>query len=372
MEGDGKAAQRREEEETFLAFLEERGAEIHDKALAGRNRSVTTTAAKDHLFKQQIEDVLDLCLERKYFCKEYKPRKKKATERVLNLMLSDLHFGAALDPREVPVQYGHVEEARRLAAVVRMVADWKLQYRDETELRVHLLGDIIQNQLHDPRDGAPLAEQAAAAMHLLTQAVVFLASQFKKVTMDCTPGNHGRNVARHKDRATNQKWDSIENIIYYGVKTATSHLKNVTVNIPYTPYYTYEVFGMTGFMTHGDTVLKPGFPSSTIDIAGIRKQINEINAKLGPDKKHVLFGCGHVHCHSCTKLPNQVTFITNSCLIPTDAYAQSIGIIDTSCSQTVWESVPGRMVGHRCEADVDEHTDKDKSLDALIKPFERF
>lgn len=372
MARNGDAELKRLQEAAVMDFLADKAGEVHRKFETTRNRSVALTVGREHLFREQMEAALEKWLTKQYFCKEFKPRKKKETERVLNLMLSDLHFGSMLDPREVPLQYGHVEEARRLAGVVRMVAEWKRQYRDETELRIHLLGDIIQNQLHDPRDGAPLAEQACAAIHLLTQAFVFLASEFKKVTIYCTAGNHGRNVARHGNRATNQKWDSIENIIYFGIKTALSHLKNTTVNIPYTPFYTYEVFGMSGFMTHGDTVIRPGFPSSTIDIAGVRKQINEINAKLGPDQKHVLFGCGHVHCHSCTKLPNRVTFITNSCLIPTDAYAQSIGIMDTSCSQTVWESVPGRMVGHRCEADVDEHTDHDKSLDALITPFTKF
>ena len=52
--------------------------------------------------------------------------------------------------------------------------------------------------------------------------------------------------------------------------------------------------------------------------------------------------------------------------------AQSIGITNTACCQNLWESVPGYIVGDRREADVDEHTDKDRSLDRIIQPFRGF
>lgn len=367
---DGKRKETLDNEALVLSYLRERGQGINDTLEIKRNRSATIVAANNSLFKEQLSSSLEKMLSKRYFVgKTYKPRKKEKTNRIVNVSLSDLHYGAALDPREVPLPYGPVEEARRTAAVAQQVAEFKLQYRDETELYIHIKGDIIQNQLHDPRDGEPLAHQAAAAMHYLTQFIVFQASKFKKVTVWCTPGNHGRFTSRHKDRATNQKWDSIENTIYYAVKLSTKHIPNVSVNIPYTPYYTYEAFGMHGFMTHGDTVLKVGFPSSSIDVKGARKQINEINAKRGEAEKYRIFGAGHVHSASWVKLPGNIYLMTNGCLIPTDAYAQSIGISDTACCQNVWETVPGRMVGDRREADVNEHIDKDKSLDKIIEPF---
>jgi hypothetical protein len=139
--------------------------------------------------------------------------------------------------------------------------------------------------------------------------------------------------------------------------------------IPKTPYYTYEVFGMQGFMTHGDTVLNPGYPNKSIDVEKVRRQINEINGKLAPDKRYTLFGVGHVHVYSMVRLPNRVTFMSNGCLIPTDSFAQSIGIMDTACCQAIWESVDGHIVGDRREANVDEGVDKDKDLDLIIQPF---
>lgn len=371
--GPSKSELKREREAEVFDYLLDRASELRGQQQVLRNRSVAVVATRNQLFQEQLNTALEKLLANKYVVgAQYKPKKKVQTQRILNVMLSDLHYGAMLDGREVPLEYGPTEEARRTAAVAVQVAEYKPQYRDETELYIHIMGDIIQNQLHDPRDGQPLAHQASAAVHLLTQFVLFQASHFKKVTVFCTPGNHGRFKSRHPDRATNQKWDSLENLVYFSVKTATRHQPNVEVHIPYTPFYTYEAFGMSGFMTHGDTVIKPGFPGSSIDVNGVRKQINEINSKRETSKRHSLFGVGHVHTYSCTKLGGGIYFMTNGCLIPTDAFAQSIGIIDTACCQSIWETVPGRMVGDRREADVNEYTDKDKALDKVIQAFTGF
>lgn len=323
-------------------------------------------------FLQRFDECAKEVLKNKVVIKPYQSKSKSDAPRVVNVMLSDLHFHSLLNPAEVPLQYGPLEEARRLAAVMVQAAEYKKQYRSDTELNVHLLGDIIQGQLHDARDGATLAEQACASIFLLTQAIAFLRSEYKKVTVRCTTGNHGRNGMRHHERAVNQKFDSIETIVYYGIKNGLAHLPNVTVEIPRTPYYTYSAFNRSAFMTHGDTVLSPGYPGKSIDVSNIRKQINEINAKLTHDDKYTLFAVGHVHIGSITHLPNGAIFMSNGALIPTDAYGISMGNFDTACGQWIWESVEDYIVGDHRFAVVNEHTDKDVSLDKIIKPFRSF
>jgi hypothetical protein len=280
-------------------------------------------------------------------------------------MLSDLHMAADLNEAETGHRFGPVEEARRLSAVVLQAADYKRHYRANTELYVHLLGDIIQGKLHDPEDAAPLTEQVERAVWNLSQALEFLAQEFKKVTVFCTPGNHGRRKDRHPDRAVNQKWDSMEQIIYTCLQFRAKNVKNLEVKTFRTPFYIYKAFDNKGFMTHGDTVLRPGFPGKSIAIESVRRQVNEINLK-----EHCqLFGVGHVHTASNTRLPNKVVFLTNGCLLPADEFAQSIGIFDTTCCQQIWESVPGHIFGDRRDAIVDEDTDADKALDKIIRPY---
>src|SRR5690606_4550090 len=110
-------------------------------------------------------------------------------------------------------------------------------------LKVLLLGDILQGNLHDPRDAAPMAEQFARAVHLLSQAFAQLCANFSKVEVECQSGNHDRITSRHHNRAVNQKWDSYSTMLYYSLKGATSNLSNISFNIPKTPYSTYSVFG---------------------------------------------------------------------------------------------------------------------------------
>ncbi len=356
-----------------LKFLRGRAQEIVDQDITRKARTTTTVAARESLFLDQLVDALHVVFDRKLPAPPAAAKKSKVkTERILNVSISDTHYGSRLDAREVGRSYGPVEEARRTAAVVRQVADYKRQYRDETELIVHLLGDILQGQLHDPRDGAPLAEQVASAIRVLVQALAYLAHEFPKgMTVYCTTGNHGRNKARHPERGVNQKWDSIEMMVYVALKEALRGYKNVKFVIPLSPHYTWQAFDQQGFATHGDTVLNPGYPNRAIQTESIAKQINSINAAAGKKgDEYSLFVVGHVHTGSQTYLGSGSVLLTNGCLIPPDSYALSIGIFETACGQWLWESVKGHIVGDSRFVTVDETTDTDESLDAIIKPFD--
>lgn len=365
-------AKRLAEEESIRNLLQQKAAEVQAKERDRQNRVITLATGREELFLEQFQSIAEKIFKNKIRVAPYKQKKKAPISRLQNLVLSDLHFHAMLDGREVPHPYGAHEEARRFASIMVQAADMKPQYRNESGLIIHLLGDIIQGQLHDMRDGAPLAEQVAAAMYYLVQGVSFLATQFPTVTIYCTPGNHGRNTARHHDRATNQKWDAIETHIYYGLKMGVASIPNVTVNIPYTPYYTWKAFNRYGFATHGDTVINPGNPGKLLDIAGIRRQVAEINGKIKAEERFSMFIVGHVHFGLACHLPSGAAFMSNSCLIPTDAYGLSIGITEVDCGQQSFESVENHILGDTRLFHVDEYTDKDASLEIIIKPFTRF
>lgn len=365
--------QDKDREADVASFLRDRAEEEQVGREVRRNRAVSTMMARERLFLKELEEMLGKVFEKKIVPSRYALEEhRQVKSRILNLVLSDIHLGANLDPREVPHAYGPEEEARSLAAVCKQTAEYKPQYRKDTILYVHLLGDIIQGQLHDLRDGKPMAEQVAVAMSLLIQAISFLSAHFPKVVVWTTPGNHGRNKHRHPERAVNEKWDSNETAIYYALKLALNHVPNVEVHIIRKPFYTWDAFDQRGFATHGDTVLSPGYPGKTIDVAGVRKQINEFNASQPANKQCKLFVVGHVHVGSVVSLPNGTTFMSNGCLIPPDAYATSIGIFEGNCGQSLFESVKGHIVGDYRFVIVDEDTRQDKSLEKIIKPFDGF
>jgi hypothetical protein len=336
-----------------------------------RDRTVSVQIAREASFLEDLGSVLQTVFKKGLSPVKYVRADHKAVqERILNLCLSDLHLHSLLDPRELPLQYGPVEEARRLAAVCVQTVEYKRQYRDETTLYVHLLGDIIAGKIKDLQSGAPLAEQVAAAISLITQALRFLSSQFPRVVVFCTPGNHGRNPQRHPKRAIHEKWDGIETILYYAVKQACQSVANIEVHIPYSPYYTFSLFSAKGMGTHGDTLLVTGTPSKTIDVESISRKINQINAAI--KERYSVVVIGHNHIGLRVDLNSKVKLIGNGCLTPPDGFALTLGAWDCACGQYIWESTRLHAVGDSRFVEVDESTDKDKSLDKIITPFSGF
>lgn len=344
--------------EAYRLDLHKNSIKASNKATIQKNSTLDYIQQfSEGLFKGSIKPV-----------KPFQTRQK--ISRILNLVISDVHIGADLKKEETGnTNYGPVEESRRVAAVVREVINYKPQYRENTELDVMLLGDLMQGQLHDPRDGAPLAEQICRVIHVFSQALQQLAANFPKVRVHCAIGNHGRNTARHHNRAVNQKWDAHETVIYYALKAALQNQKNIEFFIPKTPYGYYEVFGQKILYTHGDTVLNPGYPNKSINIKGLEAQLNTINASLTDTKEVKVAIVGHVHCCSQTYLSNGTTMITNGALIEPDQYAVSIGIIETQTGQFLFESFPGYAVGDSRFIRVGRKEDQDKSLDAIIEPW---
>lgn len=371
-------AKRTTEESAIADYLQQGAAALRLRRETTLSRSHAMIAFREQLFLQELQQALRQVLGHGLRVGSYKPprRSPKRKQRQINLILSDLHFHSLLNAKECVSAYGPREEARRLASVLVQTADYKPQYRAETDLNVHLLGDVIQNQLYDQRDGAPLAQQCAAAIHLLTQAFLYLGTEFGRVRVRCNPGNHGRFKSRHLDRAVNQKWDAIETVIYFAVKAAlkAAGAVNVSVEIPQTPFYTWKAFDRYGFATHGDTVFNPGNPAKMLNVSEIRKQINSINAGLGLKSREIysLFICGHVHFGAALWPPGQASFISNGALIPTDQYGLSIGETNTRTGQVLWESVAGHILGDLRFLEVNEATDRDRALDRVIKPFSAF
>lgn len=338
------------------------------------NRRAAISAGRDQLFVQELVTALGTVFPKGWTApKHFKVAKKEPVQRILNIVLSDLHFQSLFDPAEVPVPYGAVEESRRLGKVAHQVTSYKRRYRAQTKLMVHLIGDIIENQLHDQREGATLTMQIAAAVEYLTQLLMYWAQEFPQVEVHCTPGNHGRFTSRHKERAVAQKWDAIETVIYFAVRHAlkAAGVKNVKFEIGKKPYYSVDLFGAKAFFTHGDTVLRPGTPSKTIDVGGLYHQICRWNAARNIEGPFALFAVGHVHFGSLTNMPGDVVMITNGCLVPPGPFAMSIGAPDVSCGQYMFESTPKHPVGDARFINV-SGAEKNAEYNKIIRPFAGF
>lgn len=297
----------------------------------------------------------------------------KNIDRVHTLVLSDLHFGSDLKGDETGASdFNAIEESRRFAVVIKEAALYKEQYRNSTKLKILLLGDVIENQLHDARTGATIAEQCARAIHLLLQGITYLAGKYGVVEVECATGNHGRNTQRHSKRAIHQKFDSLETIIYYAIKEACCYLNNVTINIPKTPMGFYEVFGKKIAYTHGDSIIKTGNPGAKLDIRALENQVNKINAALKDKDEYSLFIYGHTHVAHVVYLSSGAILLGNGSLPPPDHFAVSLGIYESNNIQWIFESVEGFPLGDLRGLSITKNYDTDPSLDAIIKPWTKF
>lgn len=339
---------------------------LHKKSVKKQNQKLI----EDMDFLDHIAKFADQVFEGKV--KPVKIPLKKEIKRTHTLMLSDLHIGADISGEETGtgISFGRVEESRRLAAVIKQAIEYKPQYRKETKLVVALLGDIIENSMHDARTGDEISIQVCRAIHLLLQAIQHLASHYPEVQVECATGNHDRITSRHHGRAVHGKYDSYSTIIYFALKAALKNQKNVVVNIPKSPMSSYMVYGQRIGYTHSDTVLKTGGIYSTVNVKGLENQINKLNAALHNDEEYAAMLYGHTHIGHLIHLSNGCALLGNGALPPPDPFAASIGATESNNGQWIFESVPGYAVGDVRFIRCGKNYDKDESLDKLISPYQ--
>lgn len=292
----------------------------------------------------------------------------KPIKRAIFMHLSDMHFQAHIDIEEMGGinSYTSVEESRRLAFLTKEVANYKKQHRKETELVIAINGDILQGIIHNIESTPAITTQVAATIHLLTQSISYLATEFGKVRVVCTSGNHGRMMHKSsKQRQTKEKWDSYDTLAYIAIKYALASLKHVNVEIPTTPYAYIDILGHKFFITHSDTVLSIGYPGKSINVESAKNKINSLKEGIGHIDVVVV---GHVHVDTKQLLPNGVTLLTNGSMSGTDEFALSIGITNNNPTQQIFEITESHKVGDLRSVEL-ILADKDATLDKIIKPF---
>jgi hypothetical protein len=293
---------------------------------------------------------------------------KKPAKRVVVAHYSDSHIQSNIQGDEMGGlnNYGSIEEARRTALFFREIANYKIEHRKDTELFLVLNGDNIQGVIHDVESVPAATTQVCAALHILRQAISFIATQFKKVTVVCTVGNHERMMHKsNKGRQTKQKWDSFSTILHVALKVALSEHKNINFVIPTSPFAYLDILGHKFFITHSDTVINVGYPGKSINTERAKNTINDLKSGLG---RIDVVMAGHVHVDSKTILPNGTTLLTNGSVSGIDEFALSLGVTKNLPSQQIFEVTPHYAVGDLRSVFLAE-ADKDDELDLIIEPF---
>lgn len=355
--------EKRSRASSVYSSVKEKASEIKLAEGYKRHGKVEDQLARDALFFDELESriagIKHLTLP------PIKQKKADNKKVVASLLLSDLHFGSMLGP-EVAFPYGAVEESRRMGAVVQQTVEHFGDVADQ--LNLYVLGDVIQNQLHDMRDGAPLAAQVAAAIHYLTQTIEKLNETFPVIHVYTSTGNHGRFTSRHKERAVHQKWDSLEQVVYYSLSKVFEKRKSVTVHLNKQHYTCHSVLGHYVFATHGDTIMNVGSPNNTINVKGVESIINRISANF--QQKPKLFLCGHTHSPLFHVMNSGARLLMNGALVPSDEYAATLGWLTTTSGQWGWLTSESKPCFNVQFLEVNQKDDHNAELNKIITPYD--
>jgi hypothetical protein len=205
---------------------------------------------------------------------------------------------------------------------------------------------------------------------MIVQAIDYLLPFYPVIDVPVTPDNHARLLThtKGKGKAVSQKFDSYNTMLFEAVQQAFRKEPRVRFNIPKTPYTTYSVFGRMHMLTHGDTVLKLGYPSSSIASGAIAAQLDCLNAARSQADRIQVVLAGHVHTGTYIALQNDVDVFINPPLSSVDPFTQSLGHLRNRVGQWLLESTREGRVGD--QRIVWAHSaDNDAAYDSIITPF---
>lgn len=362
-----------------LYFQEEKAESFIEgnKLISSFRNKIERQYGKEEFIASEFTATVESIFE-KYPVRYHKPvnlkkSSSKKCSRTIVAHLSDTHYGANIDQKEMGGlnSFNWEVAARRTALFAEQIAQYKPQYREDTELVLCINGDIIAGVIHDQEWFVDLlAVQFSGTLNILVQMVGYLAQNFKSVRVECATGNHGRGMHKgNKGRSMTHKWDSYESMVYVALREATRAYKNVSVNTPITPYNIFDVQGHKFFLTHGDTVFNLGNPGKAVNVGGINEQINKLNAsQLSEGQSFSGVICGHVHTPLTMFTDSGCALIVNGCLSGLDPFAQAIGIFSSNPTQQLFEVTDPYAVGDIRFIQLSS-ADARKELDLIIAPF---
>jgi len=347
---------------------QKRGVELRNNYVSLLERKASTI---DYL-SDKLEKILAEAFERAPIPvnKKAKPSKKRKVKRELCPLFGDTHYGACVEPSEVPNnKYNWTIASRRTARQVEQIMSWKPEYREETNLNVSFLGDLIQGAIHTLEEGklTLVAEQIHGAVSILVQALDQLSSAYDKIDVYGTPGNHERHPHRG-GRATHAKWDSFAASIFLALRMAFRNNKSITFHFPRTPYFSFKLFDRhLLYGTHGDTVTTVGNIGKRIDVTSIAERIYALDASKVFDKTVDVAMFGHVHVPCYSILANGCNLVVNGNMSGIESFAQSHGIHANEPTQSIFESVERHPVGDFRILRLKEADDQAR-YDEIIRP----
>ena len=175
------------------------------------------------------------------------------------IAIGDIHLGEKIDGRRVlsGMDYNVAIAKRRLERTFRktcvLMSDRVMSRAEYPGIVLALGGDLFSGNIHSElRENAelPLVLCVAELLDPIVAGIKLLLSEFKKVFVTCTIGNHSR--LDKKPRYKNAAFENIEWLFYFMLQREFRGNPNVKVVVPDSLEYRYKIYGVRYLQTHGE------------------------------------------------------------------------------------------------------------------------
>ena len=252
--------------------------------------------------------------------KEPKALKTKAKREETSILdVSDIHLGminevfdSRTGKKEITYNMSIFETELRVLqdSVFEIHQILRNAYR-LNDLVINLLGDIVTNDRIFPEQTFEIEKvvglQVFDAVSYLTKFINNMLKVYENIKVVGVVGNHGRSNPTHYNEPVE---NNFEYFIYKMLEKQFQDSKRVTIIVPETRRFIYDICGWKHLIEHGDNM------RGSTDTA-IEKQIKDLKLNVGGfDALHF----GHFHSLKEREISDSVIVKQNGCWIPKDNY----------------------------------------------------
>jgi len=275
---------------------------------------------------------------------------RKKREEIAVLHLSDLHFG-----KHTQTYNSEIAAVRMLELTKRTIkiADIRRSGARIDEIRVYLGGDIVEGERIFEKqvyhiDSGVYQQAVEFTPKVLARCLLLLLENFRKVTVKCVAGNHGRvEPSRKAPRHPLTDWDRVAYKVTQAFMLGDPDIvqsreqkeisKRLTFEIPETWYFVDRVFDWGNLVVHGDQIRGgfAGFPwyGTAKKAWGWNDVIPELERIHGRHGHWDYLWFGHFHTWANFDL-NYKTVLANGTLESHNAYAaQELAAAGPACQR---------------------------------------
>ncbi len=177
---------------------------------------------------------------------------------VPTLFASDWHYDEVVDPKQINGvnAFNRTIANARIKQLFTKTVDLLIHHMNQPKYEYFVLdlgGDMLSGNIHEElreTNEAPVSKSMLSVMDQITAGIDLLLLHFKKIVVNCVPGNHGR--WDKKPRAKNRVYETYEWLVYQFLKKYYEGDDSIVFNISDGADLPYSIYSTRYLLTHGD------------------------------------------------------------------------------------------------------------------------